>query len=454
MKKLIYSMLALAMTALTFTSCEDVPEPYDNPNNGLPTGVLLKESFAEGPGSFTVVTTRGNEWTNNYSTMTATGYDNTTKENVASESYLISPELDLSTVGNAYLQFKYIYRYKRTDCSDKVLITTAYSGDPTTTTWDDVTGELTEGDNWDDFSTYTLDIASRYMTSGVRIALYYSSTDSQSSTWEVKNIFVREGTAPTTGTETDDPEEDISGGTKDDPYTVAEALSLIKSGNMPDDKVYVVGTISQIKEVDTGTYGNATYYISDDGTTTNQFEIFRGYYRDTNNDGSGEKFTSESQIKVGQKVLLYGKLTSYNGTPEMAQGSYIVQFMDEGGSATTGGDGTLANPYSPSEALSIILAGNAPSSKVYIKGIISQIDDVSTSYGNATYYLSDDGSKTNQLEIFRGYYLDANNDGQGDKFTSSDQIKVGQTLVIYGQMVYYNNKTPEVTTGSRIISID
>ena len=29
MKKLIYSMLALAITTLAFTSCEDVPAPFD-----------------------------------------------------------------------------------------------------------------------------------------------------------------------------------------------------------------------------------------------------------------------------------------------------------------------------------------------------------------------------------------------------------------------------------------
>ena len=31
MKKLFYSLFALAMTAMTFTACEDVPAPYDLP---------------------------------------------------------------------------------------------------------------------------------------------------------------------------------------------------------------------------------------------------------------------------------------------------------------------------------------------------------------------------------------------------------------------------------------
>ena len=33
MKKFFYLMMAFAVTASTLTSCEDVPSPYDNPNN-------------------------------------------------------------------------------------------------------------------------------------------------------------------------------------------------------------------------------------------------------------------------------------------------------------------------------------------------------------------------------------------------------------------------------------
>ena len=36
MKKFIYSMFALAISAMTFTSCEDVPAPYALPGNEDP----------------------------------------------------------------------------------------------------------------------------------------------------------------------------------------------------------------------------------------------------------------------------------------------------------------------------------------------------------------------------------------------------------------------------------
>ena len=34
MKKILYSVMALAIAAMTFTACEDVPAPYDTPTGG------------------------------------------------------------------------------------------------------------------------------------------------------------------------------------------------------------------------------------------------------------------------------------------------------------------------------------------------------------------------------------------------------------------------------------
>ncbi|MFW5526635.1 MAG: hypothetical protein ACOCOW_06335, partial [Prevotella sp.] len=120
-------------------------------------------------------------------------------------------------------------------------------------------------------------------------------------------------------------------GSLETPFNSVAANAQALAGNTSE--VYVKGKISQISEVSTD-YGNATYFISDDGTTNGQFEIFRGYYL------KGEKFTSEDQIKVGQTVVVKGKLTVYGSTPEMAQGSQIVSIDNNGGE--TGGIGTVS----------------------------------------------------------------------------------------------------------------
>ena len=120
----------------------------------------------------------------------------------------------------------------------------------------------------------------------------------------------------------DNPFEGIDGtgeGTLESPFDVTRALSMIaKSAYETTKEYYVSGTISSIKEVDTGSYGNATYNISDNGQDTNVLNIFRGYYL------AGAKFTAADQIKVGQKVVVAGTLTLYNDTPEMNKGNQIV----------------------------------------------------------------------------------------------------------------------------------
>lgn len=236
-------------------------------------------------------------------------------------------------------------------------------------------------------------------------------------------------------------------GTQDDPFNVAAAQDYITAGENLDQAVYVKGKIVSVQEIDTS-YGNATYYISDDGTTTNQLEVYRGY-------ALGNKhFSSDDEIKAGDEVIVYGKLVNYSGTYEFTQGNYIYSLNgstgeDSGSGSTTepSGEGTEASPYNVAKAQSIIAAGSYTSDKVYISGTISKIDEISTDYGNATYYISDDGTTTGQLEVYRGYYLN------GDKFTSESQIKVGDQVVIYGALTSYSG-TPEVTTGSQIISLN
>ena len=137
-----------------------------------------------------------------------------------------------------------------------------------------------------------------------------------------------------------EPPVDITN-TPETAYTVAKANDLITAGQGLETKVYVIGTITKIKEVSTS-YGNATYWIGD-GTeySANDLEIYRGYYLE------GENFTAEDQIKVGDKVIVYGKLVDYKGTKEMTGSSiYSLNGVTTGISnikAETINDGAVYN---------------------------------------------------------------------------------------------------------------
>ena len=137
-----------------------------------------------------------------------------------------------------------------------------------------------------------------------------------------------------------EPPVDITN-TPETAYTVAKANDLITAGQGLETEVYVIGTITKIQEVSTS-YGNATYWIGD-GTeySANDLEIYRGYYLE------GENFTAEDQIKVGDKVIVYGKLVDYKGTKEMTGSSiYSLNGVTTGISnikAETINDGAVYN---------------------------------------------------------------------------------------------------------------
>ena len=66
MKKLLYSLTAIVFTAFTLSSCEDVPAPYELPedNNGSneeTPGEYLHEAFATSMGKFKVITQMGTQ---------------------------------------------------------------------------------------------------------------------------------------------------------------------------------------------------------------------------------------------------------------------------------------------------------------------------------------------------------------------------------------------------------
>lgn len=99
------------------------------------------------------------------------------------------------------------------------------------------------------------------------------------------------------------------------PLSVSQALSLIDAGFPVDVEVYVAGTVSEVKEMNTQ-YKNATYTIKDEAD--NELLVYRGKYLD------GADFTSQDQIAVGDKVVVRGKIKNYNGTKEFDANNVLV----------------------------------------------------------------------------------------------------------------------------------
>ena len=108
--------------------------------------------------------------------------------------------------------------------------------------------------------------------------------------------------------------------TKVVPKTVAEAITAIDAASPAQvNGVYVKGIISKIDTYSEGKY--ITYWISDDGLTTNQFEVYKGLGID------GAAFSGKADLEVGDEVVIYGNMKKYSGTYEFVQDNQIFNMI-------------------------------------------------------------------------------------------------------------------------------
>ena len=121
-----------------------------------------------------------------------------------------------------------------------------------------------------------------------------------------------------------------------------------------------------------------------------------------------------------------------NDSYRAASASYTLKVN----SSENNGDGTLENPFNIAGAYEFI--NNSGTGNVYIKGIISRIDEgkeFSESFGTAVFWISDDGTtETNQFEAYSVYFL-----GNRSWRDGNTQIKVGDEVIIYGEVTKFNS---------------
>lgn len=242
------------------------------------------------------------------------------------------------------------------------------------------------------------------------------------------------------------PTTPVSGtGTEADPFNVAAALKYIDAGQELDKEVYVAGTIVSVKEIDTENYGNATYYISDDGTTNGQLTVYRGYAL------GNKKFTSDDKLNAGDKVVVCGKLVNFKGTKEFTQGNYIYSLNGKKAQQTPAADlNTEATAWTVAEAVQKIKDSQTANGEAYVKGIIAEVTSYNENYKSITYYISDNGTDKT-LQVFSGKGLN------GADFTAKTDLQAGQRVVVKGNLKAFTNKQGEtimeIDKNSKIISL-
>ena len=255
---------------------------------------------------------------------------------------------------------------------------------------------------------------------------YDPNYSSYGSYAEVKGIYpciyVLSGTEAAEGG--DEPEEPEA---KIERITVKEFLEKADTENAYE----LTGVVKTIAST---LYGN--FYLEQDGS-----EIY--IYGTLDKEGNTKNWESLGVVE-GDSIVIQGTYTTYKDAPQIKNAQYVSHKSN--GFVPVDISNTPETAYTPAQASQLALAGEGLATSVYVKGIISRIAEISTSYGNASYYISADGTETDELYVFRGYSL------EGEKFTSETEIAVGDEVIIYGQLTTYN-ETPQVNTGSKIYSI-
>ena len=233
-------------------------------------------------------------------------------------------------------------------------------------------------------------------------------------------------------------------GTLASPYNVAAIVAMVKemeAGVESTEEYYIKGKVLAVTttEATIAQYGNHTFTMVDEGNNSTVFTAFQVY-------GPGKKkFTSVNDIKVGDEVVVCGKVVNFKGnTPEtVGKGSaYVVSINSSGSGEQTAKTVTCAEAVELTNAL----ADGGTSTETYsVTGYITEVIG-NVSRNQQTFWMADtkDGGK-----VFEAYWA---NLPEG-----VSEFKVGMKVTITGQLMKYvkgTDVTPEIKNADVVILED
>ena len=210
---------------------------------------------------------------------------------------------------------------------------------------------------------------------------------------------------------------------------------------------YSEGEVTETAEYEITVYAPAVLTsITLSGTYPTEFEqgdafdyegiVVTANYDDntTSNVTDDAEFSGYDMDELGEQTVT----VTYEGKTT----TYTITVVEKRGTAT--------NPYTVAQAIAFInTLGSATSAEeVYVHGIISQIDSYNSKYSSITYWISDNGTTTDQLEVYSGKGLN------GTGFSSKDDLCVGIPVTVKGYVKMYNSTTPEFYQNNELVSFE
>ena len=234
-------------------------------------------------------------------------------------------------------------------------------------------------------------------------------------------------------------------GTAASPYNVAAIVAKIKemeAGVESTEEYYIKGKVKSVSTTASAIsqYGNHTFEMIDEGDNSTVFTAFQVY-------GPGKKkFTSVDDIKVGDEVVVCGRVVNFKGnTPEtVGKGAaYVVSINSSGNGGGSSSEEGIAVTCAEAVQQTNALADGATSTETYtVTGYITEIVG-NVSKNQQTFWMADtkEGGK-----VFEAYWA---NLPEG-----VTEFKVGMKVKITGQLMKYvkdGKVTPEIKNATVVI---
>ena len=103
------------------------------------------------------------------------------------------------------------------------------------------------------------------------------------------------------------------------------------------------------------------------------------------------------------------------------------------------------------EIINALADGKTTEEEYKVTGTVKTIDEISTSFGNATFDIVDNINDANVLKVFRA------KDANGNKIVDENIVKVNDVVVVQGKLQKYvknSEVTPEVAQNGKILTVN
>lgn len=236
--------------------------------------------------------------------------------------------------------------------------------------------------------------------------------------------------------------------TQETAWTVAQAIQKIKDANgSVKGLAYVKGIINKVIAYNS-TYKSISYNIVDEKGNTEYIQVYSGKGL------NGADFKAETDLNVGDQVVLIGNLKSYTNKKtgktimEVDKTSKIVSLIKGATPPVLPDLNTEATAWTTDQAVAKIKESNSKlAAQAYVKGVITDVWDKLNADGSLSYKIKTDGS-TEEIQIYAGL-----NKG-GVKFYANTDLKKGQTVIVKGYLMPFQKKDKKTNQEKTIYEMD